>query len=52
MAGVAQKKSGDGGTDLLVLDASVVVKWFRKLFNNTKELHFVKFLERKQLELS
>lgn len=30
MAGVAQKKSGNGGTNLLVLDASVVVKWFTR----------------------
>lgn len=30
MAGAAQKKSGDGGTDLPVLDASVVVKWFTR----------------------
>ena len=27
---MAQKKSGSGGTGVLVLDASVVVKWFTK----------------------
>ena len=27
---MAQKKSGSGGTDVLVLDASVVVKWFTR----------------------
>jgi cold shock CspA family protein len=30
MAGAAQKKSGDGGADVFVLDASVEVKWFTK----------------------
>lgn len=30
MAGAAQKKSGNGGTEVLVLDASVVVKWFTR----------------------
>ena len=27
---MVQRKSGNGGTDVLVLDASVVMKWFTK----------------------
>ena len=40
MAGAAQKKSGSGGTDVLVLDASVVVKWFTKEEDRDLALEF------------